>query len=335
MNHETDTPLNDGASSHILLSYAFDGKGGGTPLEGDAISAMVRAEALAWVHMRADRPETRAWLRKELDYLDDIVLDALLADETRPRIMEFRDGVLLILRGVNLNENADPEDMVSIRLWIDPHRIISLRRRKLKAVGDVEELLQQGKGPQDAGDFVSDLSARMFARMEPVLQELDELTDDVEEQVMEEPTPELRRDIIDIRKQAILMRRYISPQREVLAALRNSQLPWITVEHKRELQESGERLTRYVEDLDAIRERAQVVKDELSNVLADKLNRNMYLLSVVAAIFLPLGFLTGLLGINVGGIPGADNPQAFWIFIGMLSGIVGLQAWLFKKMGWF
>jgi zinc transporter len=58
-------------------------------------------------------------------------------------------------------------------------------------------------------------------------------------------------------------------------------------------------------------------------------------LSVIAAIFLPLGFLTGLLGINVGGIPGADNPHAFLIFSAMLVIVVFLQVLLFKKLKWF
>ena len=94
-------------------------------------------------------------------------------------------------------------------------------------------------------------------------------------------------------------------------------------------------MTRYVEDLDAIRERSQIVKDELANILADKLNKNMYVLSVIAAIFLPLGFLTGLLGINLGGMPGAENPDAFWVFSGLLVAVVSLQIWIFKKLDWF
>lgn len=61
----------------------------------------------------------------------------------------------------------------------------------------------------------------------------------------------------------------------------------------------------------------------------------MYILSVIAAIFLPLGFLTGLLGINVGGIPGADNPYAFWIFIAMLTTLTTGQIALFKALKWF
>ena len=77
------------------------------------------------------------------------------------------------------------------------------------------------------------------------------------------------------------------------------------------------------------------MKDELSNALAERMNRNMYVLSVVAAIFLPLGFLTGLLGINVGGIPGADQPLAFWIFVALLAALVAAQVWLFRRMKLF
>ena len=141
--------------------------------------------------------------------------------------------------------------------------------------------------------------------------------------------------IVDIRKQAIMLRRYIAPQRDVMQHLRTSELKWLNAMHKRHLQESYDRVLRYAEDLDAIRERAQIVKDELANALSDRLNRNLYILSVIAAIFLPLGFLTGLLGINVGGIPGADNPLAFWLVIAGMGILVAIQVWLFKKLRWF
>ena len=111
-------------------------------------------------------------------------------------------------------------------------------------------------------------------------------------------------------------------------------MDWLEQTHKRRLQESLDRLIRYIEDLDTIRERAQVVKDELASALADKMNKNLYMLSIVAAIFLPLGFLTGLLGINVGGIPGAENGDAFLIFVGMLIAVVALQMVIFKKLKW-
>lgn len=319
----------------IIFSMDFDGKGSGKQLHGDEITKTLKSSKLAWVHLDATHSGTRGWLRENVDYLDPIILDALLADETRPRMMQFNDGLLLILRGVNLNENADPEDMISLRMWIDPHRIITMRRRKLKAVEDIKHKLEEGAGPDNAGDFLAALTLRLFERMEPVIVDLNERVDDVEERILDDPDPNERVEITDLRKMAIIMRRYILPQREVITELKNCDQEWLSSQHRRKLQEGHDRITRYSEDLDMIRERAQIVKDELANMLADRLNKNMYVLSVIAAIFLPLGFLTGLLGINVGGIPGADNDSSFLIFCGILTLIVILQIVLFKKMKWF
>lgn len=322
-------------SKSILIAWEFDGHGGGKSLEGGSISKELKADTLAWVHLNACHADTRNWLKKEVNYLDDLILDALLADETRPRILEFDEGALLILRGVNLNEGADPEDMVSVRLWIDNKRIISLERRNVKAIRDIKEKLTHDKGPKASGDFLVQLCAHLLGRMEPVLASLDEATDDIEEKVMENPDFNERQIIVDIRKEAIVLKRYMSPQRDVMQHLRTSNLPWLDVMHKRHLQESYDRVLRYVEDLDAIRERAQIVKDELTNSLSDRLNKNLYILSVIAAIFLPLGFLTGLLGINIGGLPGVNDPNAFWIFIASLVILITMQIWLFKKLKWF
>lgn len=320
---------------HILFSYGFDGKGGAEKLIGDAIAKQLEDEALAWVHLDALHPDTPAWLEKEISYLDPFIIEALLEEATRPRMTQIGDGALLILRGVNLNENEEPEDMVAVRLWIDPHRIVSVRRRKSKAVQDLREKLEAGHGPKDAGQFISMLTDLMFDRMEPVLATLDDMTDDIEEKLLETVDTSLREEIIDVRKQAILFRRHMAPQREAIGQLRMADFSWLNEKHKRHLQESYNQVTRYVEDLDAVRERAQIVKDELANILSDRLNKNMYILSVIAAIFLPLGFLTGLLGINVGGIPGADNPDSFMIFCAILGLLVGLQVVLFKKFKWF
>ena len=76
------------------------------------------------------------------------------------------------------------------------------------------------------------------------------------------------------------------------------------------IREIAERTSRFVEDIDAAKDRAAITQEELNSRLSEQMNKAMYVLSIVAAIFLPLGLLTGLLGINVGGIPGAENKWA-------------------------
>lgn len=322
-------------SGHILLAYAFNGAGGAKSLLADEASDAAEADQIAWVHMDANHPDTEAWLETETSYLDPFIAEALLAEETSPRMTQIGDGALIILRGVNLNEDAKPEDMVSIRMWVDSHRIISLRKRKLRAVHDIEEKLLAGTGPKNAGEFICMLTASMFNRFEPVLTSLDQATDDIEEEVLEDASTTQREGIVNVRKQAIVFRRYMAPQRDAIMQMHSAELTWLSDKNRRHLQESYNRVKRYVDDLDAIRERAQIVKDELANILADRLNKNMYVLSVIAAIFLPLGFLTGLLGINIGGIPGAEDENAFALFSGGLIALVALQVIVFKKLKWF
>ncbi len=299
--------------SPLLFHYTMNGKGGDKQLETNAYDYDNPNNDVTWQHLDINNAATRTWLESD-SQLDPYIINALLAEETRPRLTQLEGGILLILRGVNLNKNSSPEDMVSIRLWIEENRIISLQRRNLRAISELTKALDRGVGPQQSGDFVCMLTKLMFERLETVLSNLDDSTDDIEEQIVDSADTKLRQSIIEIRKQAIMFRRYMAPQRGAIGLLQTISIKWLDQLHKRQLQESYNQVTRYIEDLDAIRDRAQVVKDELSNILTDRMNRNMYLLSLLSAIFLPLSFLTGLLGVNIGGIPGAEVKQAFTTF---------------------
>ena len=322
-------------SDHILFAYSLNGDGTGTALDEKNAGEALKGKKLAWVHLDADHKDTAAWLSAELDYLDPFIVSALTADETRPRITQIEDGAIVILRGVNLNTGEDAEDMVAVRLFIDHSRIITLQRRKVRAIFSIEDNLKTGRGPIDSGQFLTRLVGQLTGRFENVLLELDEQTDEVEEKLLTGADIALRQDIVAIRKKAIVYRRHMSPQREAISQARMADLSWVSDMDKRSLQESYNHILRYVEELDAIRERAQIVKDELANMIADKLNKNTYVLSVIAAIFLPLGFLTGLLGINIGGIPGADNSMAFIAFCIFLCVLVAAQILIFRKLKWF
>lgn len=322
--------------SYIISAYIFDGKGNGTALPHNEVAAELKGEHITWVHLDADCDETATWLATNVSYLDNIAIEALLADETRPRMEEFDAGALIILRGVNLNEGAEPEDMISIRLWVDKTRIISMRKRQLKAVDEIEERIKAGKAPRTSGEFVTTLSSLIFTNMEPVIQWLNENTDELEaQQLLDTPDAKLRHDIITTRIRAITLKRYITPQRDVIAHLRISPQKWISSKERRHFLETHDIAVRYIEDLDMVRERAQVIQDEITNTISENVGRNMYVLSIISAIFLPLGFVTGLFGTNLRGILWAESPDGFAILSVMLLFLVSIQILIFKKMKWF
>jgi zinc transporter len=316
----------------LICAYRFDGKGGGEELDWDGLAAF-GTDAGIWAHLHLEGERTREWLRQKSG-MAGIVSEALLYEETRPRCTLVGDGLLVNLRGVNLNPGADPEDMVQIRLYIDKDRVISVRRRRLMAVQDIRDHLEAGNGPCNSADFLVEVTTRLMERMGPVVSDLDDAIDDLEDRVLTRTDDSLRSELWQLRRQSISLRRYIAPQREAMARLVTERVTWIEPHVGQQLREIADRITRYVEDLDAGRERAAIVQDELTTRLSEQMNRNMYVLSIIAGIFLPLTLLTGLLGINVGGIPGEKWP---WSFTGVVAGTVILgyiEYLLFKRLKW-
>jgi len=316
--------------SSVSFSLELDGAGGGTSLDGPPVLPSERA---TWVHLHADSPEGRRWLN-EHSGLDPLTVDALVAEETRPRVARFGDGLLVILRGVNLNPGADPDDMISLRLWVEPKGVISVWLRRLKAVADVRESIERGRGPTKAAELLINLAESLGERMSAVLNDLNERVDTLEEEVIEKESREIRPKLAELRREAIALRRYLSPQRDVLNRLYSERVDWLHDPDRIRIRELADRVTRYVEDLDAVRDRAAVTQDELNNRVAERMNKTMYVLSIIAAVFLPLGLLTGLLGINVGGIPGSESPLGFAAVTFLLVAIAGGLVWLFRRVGW-
>lgn len=255
------------------------------------------------------------------------LLIALLSEETRPRTQAQRDQLLLALRGVDLNPGSDPEDMVSIRLWADGQRVISTRRRHLLSTSDVLESLEAGDGPVDAGELIVELIDRIVMRMSDTVDNFEEKVMELEDRVLSAVPAALRYDLALLRKQTIAIRRYLAPQREALNRLVMEKLSWMAESYQLRLREISDRLIRHIEDIDAVRERAALAQEELQSRLSEQLNERMYVLSVVAAIFLPLGFFTGLMGINVGGMPGVDDQAAFWVVVGLSVFLVAMFRW--------
>jgi zinc transporter len=320
---------NDG----LILAYILDGKGGGRKVGWAGINSWQPEQGLLWVHLNYSLPDAQEWLSITSD-LDEVISDALTEEDSRPRCTLFHDGLLLGLRGVNMNPGSDPEDMVGIRLWFENNRIISTRRRRVLSISDIQVAIEQGNGPETMGEFLVQVAGRIMERMRHVIDDLEDNVADLEDQVLSADSHQLRSQLANLRRQAISLRRYLSPQREALSRLLTEKIPWMNDSTRIRMREVSDQLARHLEDLDEARDRAAVTQEELVNRLSEQMNNKMYLLSIVAAIFLPLGFLTGLLGINVGGIPGADSNLGFTVFIILLVVVVAFQLWFFKKKHW-
>lgn len=318
----------------VQFAFALSGPHRGQPLQGPAVADTLREDTLAWAHLDAAHAGTRSWVAERLSYLDETVVEALTQPETRPRATPVGEGLLLNFRALNLNPNRDREDMIGVRIWADGHRIITLSRQRVSALDDIAREIERGDGPASAGAFIARLADRLTETLEPFVTELDAEVDSLEPQVIQSADPALRRRIVALRLSVVELRRHLPPQREAMTRLARVEHPLLEPRDLREIQEASESLTRMAENVDELRDNLGVLRDELTGAVSERLTRHMYILSVLSAVFLPLTFLTGLFGINVGGIPGDDGPYAFWIFAGVMALIFLGQGWLLRRLHW-
>ena len=271
----------------------------------DAIDSARGTSGFVWVHFQGDVNFINS--STQSIGLPGPVTRIISAQETRPRCTVVDEGAVVILRGVNLNEGAEPEDMISIRVWLERGLIVTCAIRQLLGVSDICEMIETGRAPLSPAQLAGQIALRLADRTEPVVASLNEQVDDLEEMLEDDASRISRATLADIRRTAIILRRYIFPQRDALTTL-------------------------VIEELDALRDRAQVIHDQIMDERSERMNRQMLVLTVVAALFLPISFLTGLFGMNVGGLPLEQNPFGFAIIVAAMAVILILELLIFRWM---
>jgi zinc transporter len=321
----------DQAAPITVLS--LDGQGGFEIFEGDTESARPTSGSAQWVHVNFSTDAGANWLVRHSGITSTIV-EAMVEEDSRPRYAGHGAGALLILRGVNMNPGSEIEDMISVRIWLERDRIVTASRRHLRSVADVFDALAKNDGPRSAAEVLLVLVERIGFYIGEVVDGLGEQLETAETGVTD-PTVVVRGSPFSaIRRKTARIRRSLAPQREALERTSQNVAELFSTQHVHELREEVNWFTLLLEELDLIRERALVAQEEFLGILAHDQNQRMLVLAIVSAVFLPLSFLTGLMGMNVAGLPGMENPWSFWILVGLMTLVAGFILVLFRIKKW-
>jgi zinc transporter len=280
-----------------------------------------------WVHIDAGTDEELHFLRG--DDIPDVAANALVATETRPRCDRIEEGAIVNLRGPAALETDDSDRLVSIRMWIRRGKVNSVTRRPLAATEAVTAQMEAGR-ILDPGDLVAGFARAISKQLDPEVAQLGDTLDDYESDLDDSRALyRLRTAITRIRSDAIAYRRFVAPNRDALLTLADLDFSWLAEEDRLHIREAADRFARMTEELEAVRERAALLHEQLTDLRGEQMDSRSLLISIVAFIFLPLTFITGLLGMNVKGIPYSDEP---WAFMGVvvLCVVIGLLV-----LGWF
>ena len=288
----------------VVFALQLDGQGGAEKLKP---GSELPTEDV-WMHLDYSSPHAYEWI-KTTPLLPDGVRDSLQGDSSRPKLVKANGGMLLTLRCINATEGQRPDQMVALRFYISDRIIVSTRRRRVPAVEEIMQDLAKKMGPLNTADWLVDLCEHITEQAGDFIDELQEKIARLEEHLLSERSMD-RVDLADIRRQLIVSRRYLAPQRDLFSRLANEKVGWL-------------------EDLDSSIARTSLLADEMNARLTEAMTRRTYIMSIMAMVFLPATFLTGLFGVNLGGIPGGQSETGFLMFVSTLvTLIVCLAVWL-------
>ena len=269
----------------------------------------------------ADRDWLMAWQE-----INEQTRQALLEPVRFNHYEQVPDGTMLSIKTLRPGQTDDVTDLADLKLLIGSTRAVTVRSGTIVAVDQLRQQLLSDKTLVTAVDLLGFLVSAMTNRMEAVIYDLTQDIDDVEDALLDGNTAPPPQSLSELRRRIFRTRRQVNGTQQVLAPMTTDPALALDADDRETLNRASSHVARYLGSLDECRTRVQMLEDQIEEQRADTMTRSSLNLSIVATVFLPLSFITGLLGMNVGGIPEEHNPLGFWLVTG-LSIIISVVGW--------
>jgi zinc transporter len=269
-------------------------------------------------------------LVRQIPELPSDIIEDLLNGSEQLHFYQTDQGCLLTLRDLQYESDLDHQQVSLLRVWLEPHRVISVRRHPLKAIDVIRRRIMSGHRPDSSTALLIELLEALATTFAPVAARLSSDADTIEDLLLAERIDDLHGPLGSLRRRAVQLLRQIEPQQRMLARLQLRPPTWFDEEDRQRLAEKIAEIGEVTALIQSTQERAKAMQDELTAILTEQTNQHLYILSVVSVIILPMALLSGMFGMNVGGIPGFEQPLGFWAVSGLIC-LVGGAAYAMLK----
>lgn len=264
-----------------------------------------------WLHFNLADTRAQQWLAA-CERLPASARDRLLSDDRHIGLRPAGSGLAGLLGDVGYEFESDPEHLGLLHLYVDQHWIITARTHPLKVADQLRREFMDGAIVPTPMSVLIRFAEELSELFDGIAVAQADIVDDIEDSVLKDRSPREGGDLGRVRRLVARLRRHVAAQRMALSQVVHRPPPWCGDEELEQLRRAFERTEVVAQDLEATQERARLLQEEISNCLGEATNRNLYVLSIVTAIFMPITLITGIFGMNVGGLPGLSDDGGFW-----------------------
>ena len=278
---------------------------------GEIDAAYDRREGVIWVHLNCAATPAKGWLARQTR-LPEPIREALLESDPRTRLEPLGNAMLAVIGDTAAGADPDPWHLTALHFYLDRHWLVSTRRRPASSASRLGRAVRAGLNVRSTAELMVWLLSHAADSIGERARELARETDRSEDEILAGHTAGPRERLGRARRRAARLRRQVALRPRSLDRMRSRLPGWVEENDRFDLLDALDRMETLVDELQAIEQREVGLEAEIAARLSEATNRNLYVLSIVTVIFLPMTLITGVFGMNVAGLPGLHDADAFW-----------------------
>ena len=295
--------------------------------------AQAGSDAVVWLHFNLSDARARRWLL-EATFLPESLRELWREHDGNRRVEMVDDGLLLVVNDFSYDDASDPSEVAPLWCFASQHLLITARLHPLKSADELRLQMRSYITATSGIDLAAQLLDIRTSRVKRLANEMTDQLDNIEDRILAGKIEQQRELLGRNRRLCARLRREFAPERSDLNRFLHRPSGPLAEADREALQSSTDTLAFALEEISEIYERSKLLQEELASRLAEATGRNLYVLSIVTAVMLPMTLVTGIFGMNVGGLPGLHGDHAFWwvMLLILASGGVTLAAFFWRRL---
>lgn len=264
-------------------------------------------------------------------------LEDVLDVHQRPKMEPYKDGILLQVKAFAFEKNTRQLSIEQVSIYLTDETVISFQEDAGDLFESVRKRLESGSGRirSKGADYlayalIDNITDRYFT----VLDQIEETLDELEDIIIKDPKVETKSKIHDLRLALLTMRKSTSPTRELAGRFGDSEHRLVTEDTQLYVRDLKDHIIQVTDLVETYRDVTNGLYDLYVSEISFRMNSVMQTLTIVSTIFIPLGFLAGIFGMNFAHIPGLDNPNGYYILWAVMLMIAGGALLWFRSKRW-
>ncbi len=322
--------------SGLVWAYRFNQSHQGEVVP-TAVLEQITQEALAedfegflWLHFNLSQASTEKWLHAHTA-LPPEFYEALHQGSRSTRIELADDALIAVVNDVLHGFAFEPSDISTLWLHVSPRLIISARKKPLKSVDRLRQSVQQGALIFTPVELLTHLLRDQADVLIGIVRDAVSKVDLIEDDLLAGRLNYKRENLGNLRRVLVRLQRLMAPEPAALFRLLQRPTNWMTESDIQDLRQSSEEFSAVLVDMASLQERIKLLQEEIAAMINEKNSRSLYILTIVTVLALPINIIAGLFGMNVGGIPFAENAEGFWMVVSLVASLTVFLVWMLVR----